>query len=379
ETAVTAPQAVTLHRLLGLAAGSAPRYHAGNQLSLDVVVVDEASMIDLALAAKLVGALPAHARLILLGDPDQLASVEAGAVLASVADAGGAYSPAMGARLERLTGQSVPIGSSPSRLSDSIVLFEQSYRFAAASGIGRIAHAVRTGDAGAAIAALDAGGEATWQSGDAEALGDAMYRGYERYFEAVRAGAEAGRCFAELARFRVLAAVRDGQHGMHALNRMVERRLATREPAVLHQRWYPGRPVMVTRNDYALRLANGDVGIVMRDAAASGGIAVVFEAPEGGLRHFSPARMPECETVYAMTVHKSQGSEFDAVLLVLPPEPGPVLSRELVYTGISRARRRLAVVAQPEVLKFAIEVRIKRDSALSERIRNPGPGATLAL
>lgn len=379
ETAAMAPQAVTLHRLLGLAAGSAPRYHAGNPLPFDVVVVDEASMIDLALAAKLVGALPPHARLILLGDPDQLASVEAGAVLASVAGAGGAYSPAMGARLKRLTGQSVPIGPSPSRLSDSIVQFEQSYRYAAASGIGRVAHAVRTGDAGAAIAALDAGGEATWQSGEAESLGDAMYRGYERYFEAVRAGAEAGRCFAELARFRALAAVRDGPHGMHALNRMVERRLATRETAVLHQRWYPGRPVMVARNDYALRLANGDVGIVMRDAAAPGGIAVVFEAPEGGLRHFSPARMPECETVYAMTVHKSQGSEFDAVLLVLPPEPGPVLSRELVYTGVSRARRSLAVVAQPEVLKFAIEVRIKRDSALSERICDPGPGATLAL
>jgi exodeoxyribonuclease V alpha subunit len=136
---------------------------------------------------------------------------------------------------------------------------------------------------------------------------------------------------------------------------------------------------MVTRNDYALRLANGDVGIVMRDPSAPGGIAVVFEAPEGGLRRFSPARMPECETVYAMTVHKSQGSEFEGVLLVLPPEPAPVLSRELVYTGISRARRSLAVVAKPEVLKFAIEVRIKRDSALSERIRNPGPGATLAL
>jgi exodeoxyribonuclease V alpha subunit len=379
ETAVMAPRAVTLHRLLGLAAGRAPRYHSGNPLPFDVVVVDEASMIDLALAAKLVGALPAHARLILLGDPDQLASVEAGAVLASIAGGGGAYSPAMGARLARLTGQSVPTGPTPSRLSDSIVLFEQSYRFAAGSGIGRIAHAVRAGDASAAIAALDAGGEATWQSSDAEALGSAIFRGYERYFEAVRAGADAGRCFAEFGRFRALAAVREGPYGVHALNGMVERRLAAHEPAVLHQRWFPGRPVMVTRNDYALRLANGDVGIVMRDAAAPGGVAVVFEAPEGGLRRISPARVPECETVYAMTVHKSQGSEFDAVLLVLPPEPVPVLSRELVYTGISRARRSLAVVAPPEVLKIAIEVRIKRDSALSERIRNPGPGATLAL
>jgi len=378
DTAAMAPQAVTLHRLLGLAAGGAPRHHPGNPLPLDVLVVDEASMVDLALAAKLVHALPAHARLILLGDPDQLASVEAGAVLASIAGTGGAYSPAMGARLTRLSGQSVPTGEPASALSDSIVLLERSYRFSASSGIGRLARAVRAGDADGTIAVLDAGGDAAWQSADTEALGDAVFAGYAPYFEAIHAGADAKRCFSELARFRALAAVRDGPFGVHALNRAVERRLAARDPTVLHHRWYPGRPVMVTRNDYALRLANGDVGIVVRDSAAPGGIAVVFEAPDGGLRRLSPARMPECETVYAMTVHKSQGSEFDAVLLVLPPEPSAVLSRELVYTGVTRARRRVAVLAPPGLLKAAIGVRVKRDSALAERIRHPRPGASLA-
>lgn len=379
EAASIAGQAVTLHRLLGLAAGGTPRYHAVNPLPLDVLVVDEASMIDLALAAKLVDALPPHAKLILLGDPDQLASVEAGAVLASIAGAAGAFSPAMGARLTRLTGQAVPTGEPASPLSDSIVLLERNYRFPASSGIGRLARAVRAGDADEAVAALDAGDEVTWQSAEAEALGDAVFAGYAPYFEAVRADASAERCFAELARFRVLAAVRDGSFGVHALNRAVERRLAARDPAVLHQRWYPGRAVMVTRNDYALRLANGDVGVVIRDSAAPGGTSVAFEAPDGEIRRFSPARMPECETVYAMTVHKSQGSEFDAVILVLPPEPAPVLSRELVYTGITRARRRVAVLAPREVLKTAIGLRVKRDSALGERIRCPQPGATLAL
>jgi len=377
--AATAPQAVTLHRLLGLSAGGAPRYHAGNPLPLDVLVVDEASMVDLALAAKLLQALPGHARLILLGDPDQLASVEAGAVLASVAGAADVYTPEMGARIMRLTGQSVPIGKPASRLSDSIVMLERSYRFSTSSGIGRLARAVRAGDADSAVAALDAGGDVAWQCADTESAGDAMYAGYAPYFEVIGAGADAKRCFAELARFRALAAVRDGPSGIHALNRAVERRLAVRDPAVLHQRWYPGRPVMVARNDYALRLANGDVGIVMRDAASPGGIAVAFEAPDGGIRRFSPARMPECETVYAMTVHKSQGSEFDAVLLVLPPEPAPVLSRELVYTGITRARRHVAVLARPEILRSAIGKRVKRDSALAERIRDPRSGTTLAL
>lgn len=379
ETASIAGQAMTLHRLLGMGAGGTPRHHASNPLALDVLVVDEASMIDLALAAKLVAALPAHARLILLGDPDQLASVEAGAVLASIAGAGGAYSPEMGARLTRLTGQRVPIGAPESALSDAIVRLDRSYRFSASSGIGRLAQAVRAGDSAGAVAALDAGGDAAWQSSDAEALGDAAFAGYGPYFAAIHAGADAARCFAELERFRVLAAVRDGPYGLHALNRTVERRLAMRDPAVLHQRWYPGRPVMVTRNDYALRLANGDVGIVMKDATAPGGIAVAFESPDGGIRRLSPARMPECETVYALTVHKSQGSEFDAVLLVLPPGETPVLSRELVYTGITRARKRVAVLALPDVLKAAIELRLKRDSALAERIRKPFPGATLAL
>ncbi len=379
ETVELAAQAVTLHRLLGLSAGAAPRHRATNPLALDVLVVDEASMIDLALAAKLVDALPAHARLLLVGDPDQLASVEAGAVLASIAGAAGPYSAATGARLAHLTGTVVPTGAPDSPLTDSIVLLEKSYRFAATSGIGRLARAVRAGDADGAAAALDSGEEAAWQSADAAALGEAAFAGYADYFAAIRSGASAEQCFAELARFRVLAAVRDGPSGVHALNRAVEQRLAARDPAALHQRWYPGRPVMVTRNDYALRLANGDVGIVIRDAEVPGGIAVAFEAHDGGIRRFSPARMPECETVYAMTVHKSQGSEFDAVLLVLPPEPAPVLSRELVYTGVTRARRRVAVVADRDVLKAAIGVRVKRDSALAERIRDPLAGATLAL
>jgi exodeoxyribonuclease V alpha subunit len=379
ETASIAGQAMTLHRLLGLGAGRAPRYHAANPLPLDVLVVDEASMIDLALASKLVRALPAHARLILLGDPEQLASVEAGAVLASIAGTEAAYSPQMAARLARLTGQTVPIGGPVSALSDSIVRLGRSYRFAASSAIGRLAQAVRTGDAEDAVATLDAGGDAAWLNPDAKALEDAAFAGYAGYFAAIDGGAEPARCFTELGRFRVLAAVREGPLGVHALNRAVERRRASRDAAVPHQRWYPGRPVMVTRNDYAMRLANGDVGVVVRDASMSGGVAVAFEAPDGGIRRFSPARMPECETVYALTVHKSQGSEFDDVLIVLPRTETAVLSRELVYTGITRARRRVTMLAQPEVLKAAIGVRVRRDSALAERIREPLSGTTLAL
>ncbi len=363
-------RAVTLHRLLGFSGGSVPRFDAANRLPLEVLVVDEASMIDLALAAKLVRALPPTTRLILLGDKDQLASVEAGAVLASIAAGAKGFSPAMRTALARATGEQLPEGREATPLGDSVVLLERSYRFGAASGIGRLARAVRSGEADAALSVLDDGGEAAWQSHDAEALGAAVFAAYEPYFAAVASGADAATCFAALARFRALAALRGGPFGVEAINRSVERRLAARDQAVLHRRWYPGRPVMVTRNDYALRLANGDVGIALADASVNGGIAIVFETPEGGFRKLSPARMPECETVYAMTVHKSQGSEFDDVLLVLPTEPSPVLSRELVYTGVTRARRRVVVAARPEVLRAAIEARVERDSGLADRLRH---------
>jgi exodeoxyribonuclease V alpha subunit len=373
DTASFGLRAVTLHRLLGLAAGNAPRFDAQNPLPLDVLVVDEASMIDLAMAAKLAAALPAHARLVLLGDKDQLASVEAGAVLASIASGARGFSPGMRAALQRVTGTVVPAaagagGSSNAMLSDAIVLLERSYRFDAESGIGRLATAVRAGDADAALTSLADDGQARLQAPDAEGLGGAVFAGYRSYFDAVRRAPDPAACFAALARFRVLAAVRGGPLGVDALNAAVERRLAAEDAAVLHRRWYPGRPVMVTRNDYALRLSNGDVGIVLPDSRASGGVTVCFETPEGAIRRISPARMPECETVYAMTVHKSQGSEFEEVLLVLPDPPAQVLSRELLYTGVTRARMRVTVCARPEALAAAIGARVVRDSGLAERL-----------
>ncbi|MCC6610570.1 MAG: exodeoxyribonuclease V subunit alpha [Burkholderiales bacterium] len=376
DTASLGLHAVTLHRLLGLAAGSTPRFDAQNPLPLDVVVVDEASMMDLAAAAKLVAALPAHARLILLGDKDQLASVEAGAVLASIASGASGFSPPMRRALERVTGAALPAavdGGAPRNapLSDAIVLLDRSYRFDAARGVGRLARAVRAGDVDAALATLDEGVEARIALPDAEALGGAAFAGYRSYFDTVRATADPAACFAALAQFRVLAAVRGGPLGVEALNAMVERRLAAEQAAVLHRRWYPGRPVMVTRNDYALRLSNGDVGIVLPVPGASGGVSVCFEAPDGSTRRLSPARMPDCETVYAMTVHKSQGSEFDEVLLVLPDEPSQVLSRELLYTGVTRARTRVTVHARRETVAAAIGERVVRDSGLAERLWGP--------
>lgn len=370
DTATLGLRAVTVHRLLGLAPGVAPRFDARNPLPLDVLIVDEASMVDLAVAAKLVAALPAHARLILLGDKDQLASVEAGAVLASIAAGARGFSAPMRAELERVTGAAVPPGGGTRDvpLSDTIVLLGRSYRFGAASGIGRLAAGVRGGDAETILAVLAGSADVRLVAVDTEALGDAVFSGYRHYFDTVRANPEPAACLAALGRFRALAAVRGGPLGVEALNRAVERRLAAEDPAVVHRAWYAGRPVMVTRNDYALRLSNGDVGISLPDPHVPGGVAVCFENPAGGIRRLSPARMPECETVYAMTVHKSQGSEFDAVLLILPPEPSAVVTRELLYTGVTRARSYVAICASPSTLRAAIDARVVRASGLAERL-----------
>ena len=341
-------EAATLHRLLGVRPDRArPRFDASNPLPLDILVVDEASMIDLALAAKLVAALRPEVRLILLGDKDQLASVEAGAVLASLA------------------------GALPRK---NVVLLEKSWRFPAASGIGRLASCVRDGDASGAESVLDAGsaGDIAWhRSPDLRSLVDETMTGYAPLFEAAEAASDVAGCFAALARYRVLCAHRRGPLGALAINRAIVARLEARGAVVRGRRFYPGQPLMVTTNDYALRLFNGDVGVVVADPSMADGLAVAFPEEDGDVRRLATARIPACETVYAMTVHKSQGSEFDDVLLVLPPEPSPVLSRELVYTGVTRARRRVTVAATPDVLRAALAARVERDSGLAERLGAP--------
>jgi exodeoxyribonuclease V alpha subunit len=176
---------------------------------------------------------------------------------------------------------------------------------------------------------------------------------------------------ARLGRVRVLAAVRDGPWGVAELNRLVERALA-REGLVEPGRGYRGLPLLVTRNDYALGLFNGDVGVLWPDPEAGGALRAWFPHPEGGLRRVLPSRLPGAETVYAMTVHRAQGSEFDRVLVVLPDRPGPLLTRELVYTGLTRARQRVEVWSDRRVLAEAIRARVERSSGLRDALWGKG-------
>ncbi len=377
EQATQIPEeASTLHRLLGSRPDSVYfRYNSDNPLPLDVLVVDEVSMVGLALLAKTVDALLPSTRLILLGDKDQLASVEAGSVLGDLCTGAGRFSPEFQSRLAALTGEALPRGKeSSSSLVDAIVLLRHSYRFSATSGIGALAQAVNRGRAMETAALLDGRHEdIDWRTlADADALPaqleEPVAEGFTAYLDAVQAGAGPAAVFEQFSRFRVLCAVRNGPFGVKALNSLCETILHHRGLIDHHQTWYPGRPVMVIRNDYNLRLFNGDIGMTLPDLEEPERMSVFFLGNDGALRSFAPARLPEHETVYAMTVHKSQGSEFERVLVVTPNEPSPVLSRELLYTALTRAKQQAVFYGAPNVFQAAVERRLRRSSGLRDRL-----------
>lgn len=358
-------EARTLHRLLG-SRGDTPkvRHHADNPLPLDVLVVDEASMVDLALMAKLLEALPPDARLILLGDKDQLAAVEAGAVFAELCEGRGLDAVAA-ADLTRITGQPVPVEQPRSRLGDAVVLLTHSHRFAGDSGIGELARRINGGDTRGTLELLRGGHpDLTWNAGPTPAaLLERLEAGYAPYLTAVRA-ADPASAFAAFNAFRALTAQREGPWGVAGINEALEARIKRRLGVSSRERWYPGRAVMVRQNDYALGLFNGDIGLCL---STPNGLRVFFEGDEG-YRPFAPARLPSHDSAFAMTVHKSQGSEFTEVLLALPEQPSPLLSRALFYTGITRAKKKVEIWGLPARLSEAVSTRAERAAGLAERL-----------
>ncbi|AZL75787.1 exodeoxyribonuclease V subunit alpha [Pseudomonas oryziphila] len=396
----------TVHRLLGSRPGSRHfRHNAANLLPLDVLVIDEASMIDLEMMANLLDALPPNARLVLLGDKDQLASVEAGAVLGDLCrDAeDGCYWPQTQAWLEQIGGQSLANsglkpGESPRNpLAQQIVMLRHSRRFGEGSGIGQLARLVNRQQAPEARALLASkpddvfcltlGGEhdkrfdrLLLEGLNRGAEGPQGYRSYLRNIGRLRpppgTPAEdprweqwAGEVLSRFEDFQLLCAVRKGAWGVEGLNQRVERVLHNAGLIDSQQLWYEGRPVLVTRNDYGLGLMNGDIGIALRlpDDQGQAPLRVAFPRNDGsgGVRFVLPSRLSEVETVFAMTVHKSQGSEFSHTALVLPDALNPVLTKELVYTGITRAKHCFSLIEpRSGVFEEAVLRRVRRVSGL---------------
>ncbi len=350
----------TLHRLLGVRAnGRDYRHGPGNPLPVDVVLVDEVSMVDLPMMHRLLMALPAEARLILLGDPDQLPSVETGNMLTDIC------------RPE------------PDRhlLAEAIRRLETNYRFDAAKGIGRLSREVRSG----AITSTADDDEISFHR-PVDLVPEHLLQIFSAYTVALK-GESHHDLQQSFEAARILCPVRDGEFGVVALNEAVETALSAAGLINTGERYYHGRPILITRNDYNLRLANGDVGLCLRRTADAEPI-VVFRDTGNTEREYLASRLPPHETCFAMTVHKAQGSEFDHVALVLPDRSNPtaesVMTRELVYTAITRARRTVALYGAPDVLQRCLDHRTQRQSGLAQRFwkapaNKPGPAEQLDL
>ena len=406
----------TLHRLLGSRPDSRHfRHHAGNPLALDVLVIDEASMVDLEMMASVLAALPASARLILLGDKDQLASVEAGAVLGELCQRArdGHYTPETCDWLQATTGERIDRGlvdKAGTALDQAVIMLRHSHRFSAGSGIGQLAEAVNGGNAVAVDTVLKAGyadlalmplfdsdeapfkslvidgGIATAQTGKrSQASESASARcGYRHYLEMIRqrqperdAGQAAFDSWARTVlqahgQFQVLSPLRGGRWGVEGLNQRIAHLLHAADLIPASEGWYPGRPVLITRNEYGLGLMNGDIGITLKLPGGGDnqdwGLRVAFPAGDDtqGIKWVLPSRLQSVETVYALTVHKSQGSEFTHAALILPDTLSPILTRELIYTGITRAKSwlTLAPAGDARILEQSVVRRVLRTSGL---------------
>jgi exodeoxyribonuclease V alpha subunit len=381
-------RAGTIHRLLGWRPGSYSRFrHDGaNRLPHDVVIVDETSMVSLSLMARLVEAIRGDARLVLVGDPDQLTAVEAGAVLRDIVGPAGQglrLTGGMQALLRRVTGAPLsaePV-SEPASFGDGIVALRRGHRFGAA--IGELADAVRRGDAESAVdAARDGTGDITWLEMDVAddgprtddppvglaALRAAAVDAGGAVVAAARAG-DAQRALTALGTFRLLCAHRRGPYGAANWAGQVERWLAGAvDEFAPDGRDYPGRPLLVTENDYELRLYNGDTGVVV--STEPGGLAAAF-LRDGRLVRFAPSRLGAAETLYAMTIHKSQGSQFETAAVLLPDPGSRILTRELLYTAVTRAQRRLILIGSEASLRAAVTRPVARATGLGERLWGP--------
>lgn len=372
------PVASTIHRLLGTVRGSPYfRHDKGNPLPFDLVVLDEASMIDLALMAKLVRAVPEGAHLVILGDRDQLSSVEPGSVLGDLCG------------VENMNRFSAPFIEASSRfgvfpdksavatgadssgsLLDCVVELKKSYRFAETSGIGEISRAVRLGNGRAALEMLESGvfPDVVWRHlPPPDELASAITPRILKFYRDLAKIGEPEEAFRGFDDFRLLCALRKGPYGVQVVNRHVEWLLSREGLIRPDSRWYRGRPILVTSNDYNLNLFNGDLGIILPDPSAGERLRAFFRMG-GAIRSFSPAGLPEHETVYAMTVHKSQGAEFGEALIILPDRPSPVVTRELLYTALTRARGRVEIWGRPEVFIQAVGIRTRRTSGLGPRL-----------
>jgi exodeoxyribonuclease V alpha subunit len=390
QSLIDIPQAATLHRMLGPIPNSPYFRHNGeNPLGADIIIIDEASMVDLPLMAKLLHAVPDSARLILLGDRHQLASVQPGSVLGDICNPKvmNTFFFFFFQKISEITGAPLPLSSTSiaeksfSGLHDSFIELVDNYRFSEESSIARLSRAVKTGDGKGALELLlsDKTDQVSWSEIPTPAELEKKllnWPGFSHY-ASMQHTRKAHDCFAVMENFGILCGLRRGPFGMEKINGILARCLssadnpfsrASSDQFSQESFFSAGQPVMITRNDYNLQLYNGDIGIILEAPDGKGGLRCFFRGESGTVRDIALPLLPEYETVFAMTVHKSQGSEFDTVLLILPDQDSPLLTRELLYTAITRARKKVEIWSSKEILTAAVKRRVRRTSGLAEAL-----------
>ncbi len=367
----------TLHRFLGIQ----PRSDAIGKrntslLPFDLIIVDEASMVDLPLMARLVSVIGDQTRLILLGDREQLASVEPGSVFGDLCPQFvlNEFSDGFRALVCGITGFTLPLNDKSPRkqiVADFVVQLKKNYRFSHESSIQQVIQAMRCGDAEAALAVFDDQNCKEMRRYDlpgANHVVELVSKLVDQNIIAPITEQSVAFTSAVLEKSCVLCALRHGPYGVEEINRLAQNQLVKKKKVLGGEMFFPGLPVMITSNDYSLGLFNGDVGVVVEDSLAPEGVSVVFPGENEKARLFALPLLPPFEPVFAMTVHKSQGMEFDHVCLILPDRSSPVLTRELIYTAISRARKTVEVWGSREIFAEAVHNKVKRDSGLGSTL-----------
>ncbi|MEO6914262.1 MAG: exodeoxyribonuclease V subunit alpha [Chitinophagaceae bacterium] len=364
---------LTIHRLLGYKPDSPYfRHDKENPLAYDLVIADESSMIDAALFAKLMNAIGTHTRLILLGDKNQLASVEAGSLFGDLCNSvpekrvplkiQEIIQPAEVAQ-SHLSSTTIEAGEHS--LANHIIELKQSYRFSADKGIGKFSRAIINNESAIIETFISANDHQELQIDTTydEHLFEAFIKGYTEYINEP----DIKSAIKKFNTLRVLCAIRSSDQGVHAVNKKVEKYLAQQKLIRTTTEFYEHRPIIITKNYYELDLFNGDVGIIRKDAA--GNLKAWFEDGSDGVKSIPPGFLAESETVFAMTIHKSQGSEYDQVLVMLPAREIPLLTAELLYTGVTRAKSKVLIQSAEDVLRSTAAKRVKRASGITERLK----------
>lgn len=356
--------ATTVHKLLGSDyTGTRFKYNEQQKLPYDLVVVDEASMLDITMWIRLIRALGKHTKLIVLGDKDQLASVEAGSILGDICRGENSFSAKITESISRASGIQVPLANNKPAINDCILFLNKSYRFGDDSGIHKFAEAVNEFDDDRAIDILKNPSykDITWKIPDESVVNEVISKYAVSHYQDYTQNGKKDILTAS-SKKKILCSVRNGPLGINRINEDAERQIRLKSEGIKNREWYAGRIIISTKNNSTLKIRNGEIGVCYGEEASK----IIFEGEE--IREISTTRLSAYEPAYAITIHKSQGSEFDEVAILLSGSVKTIVSKEILYTSVTRARKNTLIIGYEDTIRAAIKHSVIRNSGLQQKI-----------